>query len=263
MIRNLNVATSTRVSLHAAYKTDRVLGDTQLTASGQSNALLMVADSVGRRGPSPSASQLAVDAVYAGWQQQVGNSPLSHSDFVNGVATNALWLKHTIQHANQVLNSYVSPVGMRSEKLATTATVACLNGYESLVANVGDCRAYLWRGGRLTQLTADHSLVAELERSGVRMSHKVLVNPCRSVVTRALGKKPDVMANIGVTVLEPGDSLLLCSDGLWRAVRDEWDFGRILTHAIDAQAAADQLVGLATARGASDDVSVAIANVLF
>jgi protein phosphatase len=99
--------------------------------------------------------------------------------------------------------------------MGTTMTLAVV-GADGRVTfgHVGDSRAYLLRGGRLEQLTNDHSLVAELVRRGELSPAEAELHPQRSVITRALGTDPDVVVDTFSLDPEPGDLLLICSDGL-------------------------------------------------
>src|SRR5439155_15086133 len=97
--------------------------------------------------------------------------------------------------------------------MGTTMTVALVVPGEVWIGHVGDSRAYRIRDGSLEQLTEDHSLVAELVRSGKLSPEEAEVHPQRSVITRALGTDPDVDVDTFEVEAEPGDLFLLCSDG--------------------------------------------------
>ena len=93
-------------------------------------------------------------------------------------------------------------------------TVALVEDGRVAFGHVGDSRAYLIRDGKLEQLTEDHSLVAELVRSGKLSPEEAERHPQRSVITRALGTDPDVDVDTFSVETKPGDVFLLCSDGL-------------------------------------------------
>src|SRR5690606_24054026 len=124
------------------------------------------------------------------------------------------------------------------------------------IGHVGDSRAYRVRAGSLEQLTSDHSLVAELVRSGRLTEDEAASHPHRSVITRALGTDEDVEVDTHTVELEPGDLLVLCSDGLTSMVRDEAI--RALTGAAGADpgAVTDALVAAANAAGGEDNITV-------
>src|SRR5437867_6048162 len=98
--------------------------------------------------------------------------------------------------------------------MGTTMTVALVEDGQVSFGHVGDSRAYRVRDGRLEQLTEDHSLVAELMKSGKLSPEEAEVHPQRSVITRALGTDPDVDVDTYTVPVEDGDLFLLCSDGL-------------------------------------------------
>jgi PPM family protein phosphatase len=144
--------------------------------------------------------------------------------------------------------------------MGTTATVALVDEMrETLtVAHVGDSRAYRYRDGVLEQLTTDHSLVAELIRSGRLTEAEAAVHPHRSVITRVLGTDADVDVDTVTVSLSPGDLVLLCSDGLSAMVRDE-EIGRVLEGtAGDPHQATESLVRAANAAGGDDNVTVVL-----
>ena len=130
-----------------------------------------------------------------------------------------------IQEANRRVHERASNDAAASG-MGTTMTVALVEP-DGRVAfgHVGDSRAYLLRGGRLEQLTDDHSLVAELVRRGELSPAEAEVHPQRSVITRALGTDPDVDVDAFSVDAQPGDVFLLCSDGLSSMVDGEHDRG--------------------------------------
>jgi len=105
--------------------------------------------------------------------------------------------------------------------MGTTMTVAFVGDANVAFGHVGDSRAYLIRDGKLEQLTEDHSLVAELVRSGKLSPEEAGTHPQRSVITRALGTDPDVDVDTFSIETAPGDLFMLCSDGLTSMVEDD------------------------------------------
>ena len=129
-------------------------------------------------------------------------------------------------------------------------------GQALAVASIGDSRAYLRRDGVLRRLTQDHSLVAELVRAGALTEDEARTHPQRSLLTRALGTGPDVEPSLARVDHQPGDRLLLCTDGLFGAL-DSGEIDAVLAAADRPGEAADELVRLARDRG-EDDVSVIV-----
>ena len=105
--------------------------------------------------------------------------------------------------------------------MGTTLTLAKVHGDEVSLAHVGDSRAYRMRDGELSQLTRDHSLVAELERSGQITAEAAEHHPQRSIITRALGPEPDVEVDTYTLAGRDGDVFLICSDGLTSMISDD------------------------------------------
>ena len=140
--------------------------------------------------------------------------------------------------------------------MGTTITVALVEGSRVWIGHVGDSRAYLFREGGLEQLTEDHSLVAELVRSGKLSPEEAEAHPQRSVVTRALGTDPDVDVDMFHVDAKPGDLFLLCSDGLTTMVDDETILQEIDRHRDDLPKTAKALVRAANRGGGEDNITV-------
>ena len=141
--------------------------------------------------------------------------------------------------------------------MGTTMTTALAGEHHLLIGHVGDSRAYLWHAGLLRQVTQDHSLVGEMVRSGQLTPEQAAVHPYRSVITRALGTEESVRPDIFSLPVEPGDRLLLCSDGLSGMLPFD-EIGRLLGGAESAADAADGLVASALEAGGEDNVTVVV-----
>jgi protein phosphatase len=141
--------------------------------------------------------------------------------------------------------------------MGTTVTAALLTDGRVVIGHVGDSRAYRIRSGRLEQLTDDHSLVADLMRSGRLTAEEAEGHPQRSVITRALGTDPDVDVDTLVVEVEAGDLFLLCSDGLSTMVSDS-DVLQTVERAATLDEAARDLVRAANTGGGEDNVTVVL-----
>ncbi|HZN89769.1 MAG TPA: Stp1/IreP family PP2C-type Ser/Thr phosphatase [Thermoleophilaceae bacterium] len=139
--------------------------------------------------------------------------------------------------------------------MGTTLTAAKIHGDDVSLGHVGDSRAYLLRDGELEQLTRDHSLVAELERSGQITPEAAEHHPQRSIITRALGPEPDVEVDTYTVPGHDGDVFLICSDGLTSMISDE-EVASILRSADALDDAAGQLVRAANQSGGKDNITV-------
>jgi protein phosphatase len=140
--------------------------------------------------------------------------------------------------------------------MGTTMTVALVEDGHVAIGHVGDSRAYLIRDRRLEQLTEDHSLVAELVRSGKLSPEEAEGHPQRSVITRALGTDPDVDVDTFSVETKPGDLFLLCSDGLTAMVDDEAILREVERNRGDLTAASKALVKAANKGGGDDNITV-------
>ena len=140
--------------------------------------------------------------------------------------------------------------------MGTTMTVALIEDGRVVFGHVGDSRAYLIRAGSIEQLTDDHSLVAELVRSGRLTPEEAEAHPQRSVITRAVGTEPDVDVDTFTVEPEDGDLFLICSDGLTDMVDDATIIGTIERHRGDLDEAAKALVSAANRVGGEDNITV-------
>ena len=145
--------------------------------------------------------------------------------------------------------------------MGTTMTVALVEDGHVAIGHVGDSRAYLIRDGRLEQLTEDHSLVAELVRSGKLSPEEAETHPQRSVITRALGTDPDVDVDTFSIPTQAGDLFMLCSDGLTSMVEDEAILEATEKHRADLQATVKALIRAANKGGGEDNITVVLFEV--
>jgi protein phosphatase len=132
-------------------------------------------------------------------------------------------------------------------------------GDRAFIANVGDSRAYLWRKGELQQVTRDQSLIAKLLEEGAITEAEAATHPRRHVILYSLGSERDPRIDLYELALQPGDQILLCSDGLTRHVSD--DELAIILGEQDPEEATAALVRLANERGGHDNISVGVLRV--
>jgi serine/threonine protein phosphatase PrpC len=201
--------------------------------------LFAVADGMGGAQAGEVASRLAVEAL---------------ADDGGGTGGESRVLE-LIQEANRRVYEHQ---GSNSDTsgMGTTMTVALVEDAVVTIGHVGDSRAYLVRDGAVDQLTEDHSLVAELIRSGKLSPEEAESHPQRSVITRALGSDPDVDVDTFTVEAHPGDVFLLCSDGLTSMVGDETILEAVEGHRGDLDGAASELVRRANRAGGEDNITV-------
>jgi protein phosphatase len=144
--------------------------------------------------------------------------------------------------------------------MGTTVTVALVDatGDRVVFGQVGDSRAYRLRGDQLEQVTTDHSLVAELVRSGVLTPEEAERHPQRSAITRAVGTESAIEADVFAVTAEPGDLFLLCSDGLTDMLGADEIAATIVAADRDPEAAGEALVAAANAKGGEDNITVVL-----
>ena len=154
----------------------------------------------------------------------------------------------------------------RGRSAGTTAVVALLveddDGAAAwLLANLGDSRVYRYAGGRLDQVSVDHSLVQELVDSGQLAADEAATHPERNVITRALGESTSARPDFFVVPPVVGERLLLCSDGVSGMV-DDAGLAEILSACADPRDAAEQLVAAAVAAGGEDNATAVVVDVV-
>ena len=215
--------------------------DAGLITSG----LVAVADGMGGHAAGEVASGLAVEAL-----REIGESEeLRPRDVLDAVqAANRTILESVARNPEQT--------GMATT-LAGLARVTVGGSPHWAVFNIGDSRVYRVVDGRLTQVSTDHSEVAELVSLGLLTPQEALVHPARNIVTRCLGR--DRLEPVDSWVFPPhaGERFLLCTDGLTNELRDG-TIGRILADGDDPQAIADRLVAAAVDAGGRDNVTVVV-----
>jgi protein phosphatase len=143
--------------------------------------------------------------------------------------------------------------------MGTTIVAAVIDGNTLYVANVGDSRLYLIDDDRIDQITLDHSLVAEMVRSGRISPEQMRNHPEKNIITRAVGGEENVEADFFDVGLHKGDVVLLCSDGLTNMVEDEQIF-RIIRREKTLRDAGQKLISAANSAGGRDNISVVLAR---
>lgn len=166
-------------------------------------------------------------------------------------------LRQAAAAANSAVNAEAMELG--APGAATTLVAALQRGSEMWWLNVGDSRLYRLTGGSLEQVSQDHSWVAERVREGSIPADAARSHWKRNVVTRTIGFEPEVEPDTGHLDLQPGDVLLLCSDGLFGPVTDD-EIAAVLGQ-FEPGAAAPKLIELANKAGGPDNITVVVAGV--
>lgn len=205
--------------------------------------LYVVADGLGGHKAGEVASGIAVETV----AREAPTRP------------DARALADAVQLANTAIVDAVEK-GTGRQGMGTTVTAAVVAGRRIVLAQVGDSRAYILRDGRLSRATRDHSLVGEMVRQGTLSEQEARVHPNRSVITRALGSRADVQVDTYELTADPGDRLLICSDGLHGMITDA-EIEEVLLGASDAEDAVRTLVDAALDAGGLDNVTAIVVEI--
>ena len=212
--------------------------------------LWVVADGMGGHAAGEVASRVATEAALGAWSTGAPQPPSTA-------------LRNAVRTANVAVHDAGVEVGRRG--MGTTLVALTLAGSDVLVANVGDSRAYRVRGVDCTQLTTDHSRVAEMLRMRMISPEQAANHPARSMLTRSLGAELLVQVDVVKEPLRKDDVFVLCTDGLWDVisrtdlaeVAGALNSGQLATPA----GAAERLVTTAIGRGSADNVTAVVVRV--
>ena len=167
-------------------------------------------------------------------------------------------LKNTILKLSRHMRTEsASQTGFKG--MGATLVMALLRENRVYIANMGDSRAYLFRKGKLSQLSEDHSVVDLLLRAGEIKPKDAEGHPARGQLTRYIGMPGEVYPYLSTKSLKEGDRILLCSDGLTGVVDDK-QIATIVQFETDSQAACQVLVDAANTAGGPDNITVMIIN---
>ncbi len=206
-----------------------------------------VADGLGGHERGEVASAMAIASLLRAYGAEGRDGP------------NEMGLAETLRGIDQeIADAGVSGEALHRDPMAagmaTTLTAAVLVGDTLHLGHVGDSRAYLMRDGRLIQLTEDHSLVADRVRQGLLTAEQAALHPQRNVLTQALGEGLPIAPFTAAQSVAPGDTLLLCTDGLHGFLDDQAIADTILGSRPGS--AADALIARAIGAGSNDNVTV-------
>lgn len=286
------------IKLRAAYKTDVGRQREQnedspfaIISEEQERGLFIVADGMGGYRAGEVASQMAVQKISDSLkhfltpiteQPTIKLTPMSDQETIilDAASVNEQakphktrklaetasikniedQLKAAVRSANKAIVSYGEEKSS-ARGLGCTVTAVLVQDDQAYVVNVGDSRTYLYRNGVLTTLTRDHSLVQRLVEEKQIEPDDVYSHPQRNLIYRSLGAgHKNVDADVFHEVLQAGDTLILCSDGLWEMTRQQGLVG-VLQQEHDLQKICDKLVDLANANGGEDNITVIVVQV--
>lgn len=237
------------IALHYAARSDVGLVRQENQDSGYAGPhLLVVADGMGGHAAGDVASSIAIGELVS----------------LDGESSGADDALNVLARALHTANSELREAVQRQPELqgmGTTVTALLRTGNKIAIAHIGDSRAYLLRGGTLTQITHDHSFVQSLIDEGRITEAEAEDHPQRSLVTRVLTGQRDDEPDLAMREAHVGDRYLVCSDGLSGFVARD-TIQEILMEGQAPGASADLLVALAMRAGAPDNVTCIIGDVV-
>jgi len=213
---------------------------------GERGVLLAVSDGMGGASAGEVASAMVIDSMRRSMTMVSSTEP-----------SNAL-VERAATTANREVWTAAHQAGRTG--MGATLTALYLHGTAMHIAEVGDSRAYLLRGGNLQQVTRDQSYSQVLLESGAMTPEQAAFAPLRNVILQAMGTQPDVSVALGRLELRLRDCFLLCSDGLSGTVSAE-EMRQVILAAPRMDAACATLVELAKQRGGEDNITVLIGGV--
>ena len=212
--------------------------------------LLIVADGIGGYLGGATASQMAVNGFHKYLANLAQDYPPDRAIREASAFTNA----NILAEAHSLNSDF--------RRMGSTVVLALLqqdtSGTRVWIGHIGDSRAYLVRDGQLSRLTNDHSAVQALLNRNLITPLEALHHPDGSVLTRSLGHKPEVEIDINMFPLVDGDSLILCSDGLWGYVPEKNIQMVAANPELTLEIAARTLLNLALAAGGPDNIGIEI-----
>ena len=224
-------------------------------------ALFCVADGMGGHDAGEVASALAIEAITAFIRRSAADTDFSWPYGIDRhLSYDANRLRTAIHLANRkIFRSAESNDDYNG--MGTTIVGALVNNERMAVAHVGDSRLYLVRRGRIRQLTADDSWAATILAHDPRLNAAdIAKHPMRNVLTNVLGARDQVDVHVAEHDVDPGDVILLCSDGLHGAV-DDTTIAQIATNQKDIQLATRQMVDAALDNGGRDNVTALLIRI--
>lgn len=242
--------------------------------SAQLGWLYLLADGAGGHAAGEVASRLAVETIASAYYKQTAIHPAVEREPQNQSLIQHLHgplqdLDIPLQYLQQAFSAahvHIREVATAREEYAgmiTTCIAAVVKGTQLLVAHVGDSRAYLIHPSSgsvpaITRLTTDHSMVAELVRAGIISPQQMHTSSSRHIILRALGenKQAGPYPDIVTCIVQAGDRLVLCCDGLWSMLAEPQIASIVSKNT--PQVACDELIRLANEAGGEDNISVII-----
>lgn len=242
---------------------DTIFHQISRTNRGKTIGLFLVCDGMGGQRGGEIASRIAVDTITAELDNFFSGASISagNGDTRPSFYTLKQKLCLAVEEANAQICRYAEDHQNETPHLGTTVTAALIYGDMAHIINAGDGRVYVSRPGQLIQVTKDHSLAATLAQEGFIEEEAIASHPQNHIILRALGVKETIELDEFDWELEPGDTLLLCSDGLWKAFPNRSELAELLQQETTATTLCHRLVAEARERDGSDNISAVVVTV--
>ena len=223
--------------------------------------LFVVADGMGGHAAGEVASRVAVEGIVAfvDATQTVSPEQTWPMPFDPEQSVNANRLRAAFRTGNWRLAEQIA-ASSELRGMATTAVAMLFEGGTGTLAHVGDSRAYRLRDAQLERLTRDHSWVEEQIRAGALSETAARRHPWRNLVTRSLSGSEDLKVDVQEVALEPGDRLLLCTDGVFTVLDDD-QISEVLRRETDLDSLCHALIQGANDGGGPDNVTAVVLEV--
>lgn len=242
----------TDIGLRRALNEDAFVSDDAI-------GLYVVADGMGGHAAGEIASREAADTVYGMVKRDHGRMiRVANGDRTAESMRQAVRLLESAVQAATYMVFGLAQHDPEQQGMGTTLSVLALAGDVAITAQVGDSRVYLVRDGKASALTEDHTLVAWQIKQGIITEAEAATSPHRNVITRAVGSREYVQVDTRVIELRPGDSFLICSDGLHGYLKDD-EVPPIV--ALGPARAAQRFIELANERGGKDNITAIVVDV--
>lgn len=228
----------------------RDINEDNYCISEKGYGLFIVADGMGGHNAGEIASFLAVNSIKDHISKYISIDMEEQS--IKGIIYEAF------NRANEKIYIHANE-NLSCDGMGTTATLVLKINSILYIGHVGDSRAYLIRDGAIEQITQDHSLVAELVRSGSITEMEAMKHPQKNVITRALGTSQSIKVDIFTIDFNAADALILCTDGLSNFV-DNYEIQKVVLEFKDSNEACERLVSMANKRGGYDNITVLVAK---
>lgn len=276
---------ATRIGWRFAGMTDRGQvrehNEDALSLRHGASGAFVVADGLGGHNGGEVASQLAVECLEDELEELL-NTLAEDQDVYSSLFNPRCSIETRLREAVLQTNATVFAIAERDARLrgmGCTLLVALIHGEQTVIAHVGDVRAYLWRSGvhishsnpnqtfrryqssQLTQLTTDHTEVARLLAKGLLSPEEALHYPFRHRVERALGLYQNLVVDVQSVSVGSGDRLLFCSDGLWNMLNDT-QLATILAEEGEVDACVKRLVREANNAGGEDNITTIVVDMI-